>query len=58
MSLGIIAMGIIAACSLEYALWRLNQHKNGVSESEVRETYTPDQLAAMGEKSPIFKYTL
>ncbi|GLA88991.1 hypothetical protein AtubIFM56815_003459 [Aspergillus tubingensis] len=57
-SLGIIAMGIIAACSLEYALWRLNQHKNGISESEVRETYAPDQLAAMGEKSPIFKYTL
>lgn len=51
-------MGIIAACSLEYALWRLNQHKNGISESEVRETYAPDQLAAMGEKSPIFKYTL
>lgn len=58
MSLGIIAMGITAACALEYALWRLNQHKDGISESEVLATYTPDQLAAMGEKSPIFKYTL
>ncbi|GAQ44003.1 hypothetical protein AtubIFM54640_001362 [Aspergillus tubingensis] len=57
-SLGIIAMGIIAACSLEYALWRLNQYKDGISESESREAYTPDQLAAMGEKSPFFKYTL
>ncbi|GLA53356.1 hypothetical protein AnigIFM63604_010447 [Aspergillus niger] len=57
-SLGIIAMGIIAACSLEYTLWRLNQRKAGISESEVRATYTPEQLTAMGESSPIFKYTL
>ncbi|KAI2831700.1 hypothetical protein CBS76997_5657 [Aspergillus niger] len=57
-SLGVIAMGIIAACSLEYALWSLNQRKAGISESEVRATYTPEQLTAMGESSPIFKYTL
>ncbi|GKZ38317.1 hypothetical protein AbraIFM66950_010447, partial [Aspergillus brasiliensis] len=57
-SVGVIVMGIIAACSLEYMLWRLNEHKAGISESEVHATYTAEQLATMGEKSPVYKYTL
>jgi hypothetical protein len=29
-----------------------------MSETEIRERYTDDQLLAMGNKSPLFKYTL
>jgi hypothetical protein len=57
-ALGIICMGITACCVLEYNLWRLNRAKGNIEESEVREMYSPEQLVAMGEKSPLFRYTL
>ncbi|OJJ96062.1 hypothetical protein ASPACDRAFT_54895 [Aspergillus aculeatus ATCC 16872] len=57
-SLGIIAMGIVACCVLELSLWRLNRAKSEISEDEVRAKYTPEQLASMGEKSPLYMYTL
>ncbi|PIG79518.1 MFS transporter [Aspergillus arachidicola] len=57
-SLGIIIMGIITSCILEFSLWFLNRTKKRISEIEVRNQYTPEQLTAMGEKSPLFAYTL
>lgn len=56
--LGIICMGIAAACALEYNLRRLNKTKNSMDENEARELYSPEQLVAMGENSPLYRYTL
>jgi MFS family permease len=46
------------ASSARFFLWRLNKAKAALSEEEVRETYTQEQLDAMGEKSPLYQYTL
>lgn len=51
-------MGIMACCTLEFSLWRLNKKKSGMDESEARETYSPEQLVRMGEESPLYRYTL
>ncbi|KAI1364051.1 major facilitator superfamily domain-containing protein [Xylaria arbuscula] len=57
-SLGIIILGIFVACVLESSLWRLNKAKKRLSEYEVRQQYTQEQLDSMGEKSPLYQYTL
>lgn len=51
-------MGIAAASTLEYSLWRLNKAKSRMNENEAREQYSPEQLVAMGENSPLYIYTL
>lgn len=56
--LGIICIGIAAASTLEYSLWRLNKSKSRMDENEAREQYSPEQLVAMGENSPLYRYTL
>jgi hypothetical protein len=57
-ALGIICLGVVCALLLEFFLWRLNKAKAVFSEEEVRETYTQEQLDAMGEKSTLYQYTL
>ncbi|KAL2818665.1 major facilitator superfamily domain-containing protein [Aspergillus granulosus] len=56
--LGIICLGVICALVLEFFLWRLNKAMATLSEEEVRERYTQEQLDAMGAKSPLYQYTL
>jgi len=57
-SFGIICLGIVCALFLEFTLWRLNKAKSMLDESEVREEFTQVELDQMGEKSPLFRYTL
>ncbi|KAJ5812477.1 hypothetical protein N7474_008778 [Penicillium riverlandense] len=57
-SIAIISLGIVTCCVLELCLWRLNRIKRSISEREVREEFTNEQLTAMGEKSPLYLYTL
>ncbi|KAF6833255.1 hypothetical protein CPLU01_05606 [Colletotrichum plurivorum] len=57
-SLGIICLGLMSAFSLEFFLWTLNKKKAKLSEHEVRQQYSQEQLDGMGEKSPLYKYTL
>ncbi|KAI7336595.1 MFS general substrate transporter [Hortaea werneckii] len=57
-SFGIICLGLLSALALEFNLWRLNKAKSKISESEVRDKYSAFELDRMGEKSPLFKYTL
>ncbi|KAJ5280927.1 MFS transporter [Penicillium angulare] len=57
-SIGIIVLGIVTCCILEFFLWRLNKVKRSIPESQTREQFTPDKLVAMGEKSPLYIYTL
>lgn len=58
LSLAFCLTGLISAVIAEVAYRQGNRKKEAFSEDEVRATYTQDQLVAMGEKSPLFKYTL
>lgn len=51
-------MGILAACVLEYSLWRVNCARAKHSEEDIRAQYSAEELDKMGDKSPLFKYTL
>lgn len=57
-SLAIAGVGCLAALTLELLLWRINQRDAQFTEEEIREKYTDEQLAELGDKSPLFKYTL
>lgn len=57
-SLAFVSAGIFASTTLEFVLRKLNAKKAQMSESEVRATYTEQDLDDMGEKSPLFKYAL
>ncbi|KAB8257387.1 putative MFS transporter [Aspergillus pseudonomiae] len=58
LSLAFGGSGLIVALLLELSFIYANRRKAAQSESEIRERYTDDQLLAMGDKSPLFKYTL
>ncbi|KAL4768644.1 major facilitator superfamily domain-containing protein [Aspergillus nidulans var. acristatus] len=57
-SFAFAATGIIACLVLEFALFKLNRSKDRFSEDEVREQYTDSELEEMGDRSPLFRYTL
>ncbi|CAH0028389.1 unnamed protein product [Clonostachys rhizophaga] len=57
-SLGLTVAGMLAALLLEFGLWRCNKRDGKMSEEEVRAIYTEQELADMGDNSPLFKYTL
>ncbi|KAK1962248.1 MFS general substrate transporter [Colletotrichum sublineola] len=57
-SLGIIYLGLISAFVLEFFLWSSNKKKSQRSEAEIRQQYSQEQLDRLGEKSPLYQYTL
>ncbi|KAH8788371.1 major facilitator superfamily domain-containing protein [Diaporthe sp. PMI_573] len=57
-SLGVICLGMACALILEFSLWRLNKAKAKLSETAIRQEYSQEQLDLMGEKSPLYRYTL
>ncbi|SMR46440.1 unnamed protein product [Zymoseptoria tritici ST99CH_1E4] len=57
-SMGFASAGIIACLVMEYGLWSINKKNAKFTEDEVRAKYSDDELDRMGDKSPLFKYTL
>ncbi|KAK7023646.1 hypothetical protein VNI00_016608 [Paramarasmius palmivorus] len=57
-SLGFAAGGILAALVLEMAYKRINTLRDSKTDDEWKEMYSDDRLAAMGDRSPLFRYTL
>ncbi|KAL4727978.1 hypothetical protein ACLX1H_004684 [Fusarium chlamydosporum] len=57
-SLGIICLGTFCALLMEFCLWRSNKARAQLSEVEIRQKYSQEELDAMGERSPLYKYTL
>ena len=57
-SLGFAAAGVVAALVLELLLWSHNGEDAKLSEAEVRARFSEDELDRMGDKSPLFRYTL
>ncbi|KAL2818818.1 putative MFS transporter [Aspergillus cavernicola] len=58
LSLALGASALIVTLLLELSFVFANREKAKMSEVEVRARYTDDELLAMGDKSPLFKYTL
>ncbi|EPS38004.1 hypothetical protein H072_8259 [Dactylellina haptotyla CBS 200.50] len=57
-SFAFAAAGIVAGLVLEYALWSINKRDASYTEDEIRQKYSEEELDRMGEKSPLFKYSL
>lgn len=57
-SLGVLLTAIASAVVMLFALKRVNKQRENVTEAEVRAKYTDEQLEDLGDKSPLFKYTL
>ena len=57
-SLAFSCMGAIASLLLDFIYIRINKKRSLLSEAEVRESYTEEQLAGLGDRSPLFGYTL
>ncbi|KAL2835652.1 major facilitator superfamily domain-containing protein [Aspergillus pseudoustus] len=57
-SFAFASAGIIGCLILEFALFKLNRRKAFMSEDEIRERYTDNELDKMEERSPLFRYTL
>ena len=57
-SLGAAAAGIASALVFEAGYTTLNRRKERFTVEETYEKYSQDELYAMGDRSPLFKYTL
>lgn len=57
-SIGIMGAGLVTALILEFCLWTTNKRDAKFTEAEIRAKYTDQQLADMGDASPLLKYTL
>lgn len=57
-SLGFVAAGIVACFVLEAVYIWINKVRGRMTEEEVLARYTPQELDAMGDRSPLYRYTL
>lgn len=57
-SLSFAAAGLIAGSFLEFALIRINKKREAMSQEEIFAKYTEQELADMGDRSPLYRYTL
>lgn len=57
-SLAITVLAILAGFALKFGLERQNKARDMVSEEEVRQRYSDEELAEMGDKSPLFRYVI
>lgn len=56
MCLAVVSVACIMTVILSFLLKRENARRDAMSEVEIRAMYTPDELAEMGDKSPLFRY--
>lgn len=57
-SLGFICAGVCAACTLGVVYTVINRRRVRITEDEVREKFSDAQLERLGDRSPLFRYTL
>ncbi|KAK0622202.1 putative transporter [Lasiodiplodia hormozganensis] len=57
-SFGFAAAGIVACFALEFALWTINKKNSRHTEEQIRAQYSDEELEKMGDRSPLFRYTL
>jgi hypothetical protein len=47
---------LVCVAGLEYSYWYINKKRAAMDEHEVRRMYNVEQLARMGDRSPLFRY--
>jgi hypothetical protein len=57
-SLAFGAAGVICVLLVSFMYSRHNKRYEGLSEEDVRERYTDEELSRMGDSSPLFVYKL
>lgn len=57
-SLGFICAGIGSTATLETVYKLINKKRDKVSREEVEAMYSPERLEEMGDRSPLFRYSL
>ena len=57
-SLGFICAGIAAATTLEVVYMLINKKRDKLSQEEIEATFSAAQLEEMGDRSPLFRYSL
>ncbi|KAK8085785.1 hypothetical protein PG997_007056 [Apiospora hydei] len=57
-SLGFASADIAAMLALEFALWSSNKRNARLTVEDVKSRYTEEQLEKMGDRSPLYKYSL
>ena len=57
-SFGVACLGIVSCLALEAGYYFINKKRDLLTEEEVREKYSEEDLARMGDRSPLFRYTL
>lgn len=57
-SLAFASAGLIAALALEYLLMKSNARNAKMTENELRTRFTEEELEKMGDRSPLYKYSL
>lgn len=57
-SLGFAGLGILTIGILTLSYWWDNKKREKITLEEVKAQYTEEQLREMGDKSPLFRYTL
>lgn len=58
LSLAFGLSGLLVAIILELSFMFANKRRSRMSETEIRDTYADEQLLKMGDRSPLFQYTL
>lgn len=56
--LSFAAMAVVTTLFLEFSYWRINKQRAALDKTEIREKYSDDELARLGDKSPLFKHQL
>lgn len=51
-------VGITSATILFFNFRYINRKREAMSDEEIREKYTDEELAALGDRSPLYRYTL
>jgi MFS family permease len=49
---------VFSTLLLEFSYWRINKSRKALSEDDVRSKYSDEKLAAMGDKSPLYRHQL
>ncbi|KAK3717488.1 hypothetical protein LTR37_005878 [Vermiconidia calcicola] len=58
LSFALAALGIASALVMEFIFKKKNRKRDQMTETEIYEKYTEEQLGKMGHRSPFFRFTL
>lgn len=57
LSLALVAVGnIMLPIIYWYLVGRVNRAREAMSDEDIKSKYTPEELTAMGDKSPYYRY--